>query len=87
MRLRIIILAAIIGAVAYLPWWVSALLVLIALWRFDSGYELLLPAMLADLTYGRPLIDWFNFAFPATVLIAIIVASSKVLASRFFLRP
>jgi hypothetical protein len=76
-----------IGAVAYLPWWASTLLVLIVIWRFDSGYELLLPAMLADLTYGLPLIDWLNFAFPATILTAITIALSKVLANRFFLQP
>ena len=87
MRRRIIILAVVIGAVAYLPWWVSALLVLIVIWRFNSSYELLLPAMLADLTYGRPLlIGWFNFAFPAVILTAIAIILSKILVNRFFLR-
>ena len=79
-------LVVMIGAVAYLPWWVSALLALLAIWRFDSRYELLLPAMLADLAYGIPLNGWLNFAFPTTVLTVIVIALSKILTSRFFLR-
>lgn len=86
MRRRIIILVVMIGAVAYLPWWASGLLILIALWRFDSGYELLLPVMLADLAYGLPLKGWFSFAFPATVLVAITITLSKVLANHLFLK-
>lgn len=87
MRRRIIILIAIIGAVAYLPWWISGFLALIALWRFGSGYELLLPAILADLAYGMPLTNWFNFTFLATVLTATVIALSKILVNRFFLQP
>ncbi|MFH1170578.1 MAG: hypothetical protein V1704_03400 [Candidatus Vogelbacteria bacterium] len=86
MRRRIIILVVLIVTVAYWPWWFSGLLALIAVWRFDSGYELLLPAILADLVYGLPLIGWLNFAFPATVLTAVAIALSKILVSRFFLR-
>lgn len=86
MRRRTIIVIVMIGAVAYLPWWISALIILIALWRFNSGYELLLPMILADLIYARPLTDWLNFAFPATVLVAVTIALSKILINHFFLQ-
>ena len=87
MRRRIIIVIVMIGAIAYWPWWFSGLLALIAIWRFGSGYELLLPAMLADLVYGMPLVGLLNFAFPATVLIAIAIVLSQGLVNRFSLRP
>ncbi len=86
MRRRIIIVLIIIGAVAYAPWWFSVLLVLGAIWRFGSGYELLIPAAMADLVYGMPVPRFFGLAFLATFFTALAIALSKILAKQFFLR-
>jgi len=75
-----------LGGVAYLPWWLSLLLALTMMWQFDSGYELLFPTMLADLAFGTPLTNLFNFAFPATLLLAFIITFSKLLLKQLFLR-
>ncbi len=85
MRRRIIIVVIIIGAVAYAPWWFSVLLVLGAIWRFDSGYELLIPAAIADLAYGMPAARFFDLAFLATFFTALALTLSKILAKQFFL--
>lgn len=84
MRHRVILLIILIGAVAYVPWWVSVLLAISASWRFDSGYELLLPAALADLVYGAPIPQLFNFAFPVTFLTALAMALGQTFGQRFF---
>ncbi len=86
MRRRIIIVIIIIGAVAYAPWWFSLLLVLGAIWRFGSGYELLIPAILADLAYGSPTSRFFGLAFVATFFTVLAITLSKILAKQFFLR-
>jgi len=86
MRRRIIIVVIIIGAVAYAPWWFSGLLALGAMWRFGSGYELLVPAVIADLAYGAPVSRFFGLVFLATFLMAFAVTLSKILAKQFFLR-
>lgn len=85
MRRRIILVIILLGAVAYAPWWFSVLLTLIALWRLGSGYELLLPAVIADLAYGPPNSQFFGLAYPATFLTALSAVLARVLARRFFL--
>lgn len=87
MRRRIIIVIVIIGAVAYAPWWFSVLLAVGAIWRFGSGYELLLPAVIADLTYGVPITHFFDFVSTATFGTALVVTLNHVLAKRVFLHP
>ena len=84
MNRRIIILIILIAATTYAPWWLSILFVLGAIWRLGSGYELLFSTMLADLVYGRPIPQLFNFAFPATFLTALLIALSRILGQRFF---
>ena len=86
MRRRLIIAVALILVVGYAPWWLSVLLTLLFIWRFNSGFELLLPAILADLVYGSPVAPLFGFAFPATLLTALAVISGRVLTQRFFLQ-
>ena len=87
MRRRIIMVIVMTGAIVYVPWWFSALLALGAMWRFDSRYELLLPAAVADLAYGRPISQFFDLVFTATFFIALTVALKQILAKRFFLNP
>jgi len=79
MRRRIIIVLIIIGAVAYAPWWFSVLLVLGAIWRFGSGYELLIPAAMADLVYGMPVPRFFGLAFLATFFTASTLPADQVI--------
>ena len=85
MRPRIITLFILIGAVAYAPWWLSVLLALGAMWRFGSGYELLLPAAIADLAYGAPSHQFFGLAFPATWLLAGLVAMVRMISRHILL--
>ena len=87
MRRRIIIIVIITGAVAYAPWWFSVLLALGAMWRFGGGYELLIPAAMADLAYGGPAARFFGLAFIATFFTALAVTLSKILAKQFFISP
>ena len=87
MRRRIIIVLVIIGAIAYAPWWFSVLLALGAMWRFGGGYELLLPAMIADLAYGTPVPQLFSLVFTATFFTAVAVGLNKILNKRLFLQP
>ena len=86
MRRRIIILIILIGAVAYVPWWLSVIIAVGAMWRFGSRYELLWPTAIADLAHGSPLPQLFNFAFSATLLTALAIALGRSVAHRFFLQ-
>mgnify|MGYP003394815539 CR=1 FL=1 len=86
MRRRLIITVLLLFSVAYAPWWVSAVLVLIALGRFGGGYELLFPAAVADLGFGTPLPQFLGLAYPATFLTAVAVVLVRVLANRFFIQ-
>ncbi|MEK7621726.1 MAG: hypothetical protein AAB415_00955 [Patescibacteria group bacterium] len=86
MRRRLIITVTLLFSVAYAPWWGSGLLVLIALGRFGSGYELLFPAVVADLAYGTPLTQFLGLAYPATFLTAGAMVGFRFLANRFFIQ-
>jgi len=85
MRRRVIIVIILLSTITYAPWWFSVGLVLLAEWRFDSRYELLLPAMIADLAYGAPFQQFFGFAFPATFLIVLTIVLTRILTNQFFL--
>ena len=71
---------------AYLPWWAGGLIALVAIWRFDSGYELVLPTLLVDLVYGRPILASLQFAFPTTLLLLILITLHRLYARQFFFR-
>lgn len=73
-------------AVSHAPWWFGSLLALGAIWRLGGGYELLFPIAVADMAYGTPFPGLFNFAFPATLLTAMIVVLGRIAAKQFFFR-
>lgn len=86
MHRRIILLVIIILSIAYFPWWVGGLIALVAIWRFESSYELAFPAFLVDLIYGTPIFAPLQFAFPTTLLLLVIITLNKLVVKQFFFR-
>ncbi len=86
MNRRLLMVIILILSVAYLPWWAGGLIALVAIWRFESSYELIFPSLLVDLAYGAPIFNSFEFAFPATLILLLIITLNKFYARQFFFR-
>jgi hypothetical protein len=71
--LRLTYLALLFLGVWWLPPWALAGFFLVAIFRWPSFYEALLPALLFDLTWGLPEAAGWSFPFAATVLTLVAV--------------
>lgn len=68
--------AGLFAAVLFAPWWVSAILGIIATLYFPKFYEAVAMALLFDILYGTS-IEWLNgfqFIFSAVVIVILVIS-------------
>ena len=76
-RKRIIIDLIIVVSVFVFPWWIPAIISVVALYFIDNFLEIIVVALIYDLLYSSPIGLFGGLQFPTTIVaLAIYVAFS-----------
>ena len=83
--LRIISYVIFIVSITTLPWWFTALCMIVAVFYFPSYYEVLFFGLIYDLLFSIPVPYFFSVQFMATIFSGCLLLSAFFLKERLFL--
>lgn len=82
---RLLITIFLLVSVFLLPWWLTAFLVIVAIWCFPNFYESMLPALAFDLIYGSQNTGFFGFQFAGSCLVLLAIVLTETLRGQLIL--
>ena len=80
--LRLLTNFILFGSVLFLPWWVMIIIGIVALFKFNAFYEIVMWGLLADLLYGADVALFYNFGLFLSLGVLLLFIVIEFLKSR-----